>query len=113
MQKYDQSESEVYDDGYLRVEYGSYYVACGGQPIYNLSRLELLLLFRLVRNFERLVTYDELWEAAWGRGTLHNIRHLRVQVSNIRMKLLPYRLNITSMPNVGYRLTKGEDEEVQ
>jgi DNA-binding response OmpR family regulator len=112
MHKNDRSKDEVYDDGYLRVEYATYYVACGGQPIYNLSRVELLLLFTMVRDFQRPVTHEALWEAAWGK-TPPNLRNLRVQVSNLRLKLLPYGLNIISMTSVGYRLIKAEDEEAK
>ena len=89
MRKGDDQENEIYDDGYLRVEYANYYVACGGRPIYNLSRVELLLFFTMVRNFDRLVTHEALWKAAWGNKTPYNVRTLRVQLSNLRLKLLP------------------------
>ncbi len=110
MKKGDDQENEIYDDGYLRVEYANYYVACGGQPIYNLSRVELLLLFAMVRNFERLVTHEALWKTAWGKKTPYNVRTLRTHVSNLRLKLLPYGLNITTMVNVGYRLIRSDGE---
>jgi DNA-binding response OmpR family regulator len=88
MHKDNRSEDEVYDDGYLRVEYASYYVACGGQPIYNLSRVEMLLFFPMVRNFERPVSYEALWTAVWGNAPL-NMHTLRERVSKLRLKLLP------------------------
>jgi DNA-binding response OmpR family regulator len=110
MRQGDDQKNEIYDDGYLRVEYANYYVACGGRPIYNLSRVELLLFFTMVRNFERLVTHEALWKAAWGKKTPYNVRTLRVQLSNLRLKLLPYGLNITTMVNVGYRLIRSNDE---
>ena len=58
------SAEDVYDDGYLRVEHDSYYVSCGGQPIY-LPRVEFLLLSRLSRTINRVVKSDDLWRAAW------------------------------------------------
>jgi DNA-binding response OmpR family regulator len=39
-----------------------------------------------------------------------NVRTLRVQVSNLRLKLLPYGLNITTMVNVGYRIARSDDD---
>jgi len=45
----------VYDDGYLRVEHKNYYVACGGQSL-KLPRTEFLILSRLSRSPERIVT---------------------------------------------------------
>jgi DNA-binding winged helix-turn-helix (wHTH) protein len=66
----------------------------------------------LVRNFERPVPHEALWEAVWGRTPL-TIHTLRVLVSRLRLKLLPYGLNIIPMFRVGYRLIRAADEEAQ
>ena len=108
MPKDNNLEGGIYDDGYLRVEYANYYATCGGHPIYSLARVEILLFFTLVRNFERLVTHEDLWESVWGHTQI-NVRTLRVQVSNLRVKLLPYKLNIISVVGMGYRLIKSDD----
>ena len=94
---------DVYDDGYLRVEHQNYYVACGGQPI-SLPRTEFLLISRLVRSVERVVSVKDLWQSAWGSEKPLNSESMHVYIYRLRNKLLPYNLQIDTMVNVGYRL---------
>ena len=94
---------DIYDDGYLRVEHKSYYVACGGQPI-KLPRTEFLIFSRLARTPERIVTAEELWQYAWGSEKPLNSESLHVFMYRLRGKLAPYSLQIETMINVGYRL---------
>jgi DNA-binding response OmpR family regulator len=95
---------DVYDDGYLRVEHKNYYVACGGQSL-KLPRTEFLILSRLSRSPERIVTAEELWEYAWGSDKPVNMESLHVYIYRLRNKLSPHLLQIETMVNVGYRLT--------
>ncbi|MGH9970127.1 MAG: helix-turn-helix domain-containing protein [Pyrinomonadaceae bacterium] len=97
------SVDEVYDDGYLRVEHKNYYVACSGQSL-KLPRTEFLILSRLTRSPERIVTAEELWEHAWGDDKPLNTESLHVYIYRLRNKLMPYNLRIDTMINVGYRL---------
>jgi len=99
----DQSKEDVYDDGYLRVEHANYYLACAGQSIY-LPRTEFLLISRLVRSIERVVSSEDLWRYAWGDGKPLNSESLHVYIYRLRNKLLPYKLQIDTLVNVGYRL---------
>lgn len=94
---------DVYDDGYLRIEHANYYVTCGGQPVY-LPRVEFLLVSRLARSIERVVTSDDLWRAAWGEQKPLNCGSLHVYMHRLRNKLRPYDLQIEVLVNVGYRL---------
>jgi DNA-binding response OmpR family regulator len=103
------SDEDVYDDGYLRVEHENYYLACGGQPVY-LPRVEFLLMSRLTRSIERVVRSEELWRAAWGNRKPLNSASLQVYIHRLRAKLLPHRLHIDTVINVGYRLLKSSDE---
>jgi two-component system alkaline phosphatase synthesis response regulator PhoP len=96
-------ELDVYDDGYLRVEHKSYYVACGGQPI-KLPRTEFLIFSRLARTPDRIVTSEDLWQYAWGAGKPLNPESLHVFMYRLRGKLAPYSVQIETMINVGYRL---------
>ena len=98
-----QVANDVYDDGYLRVEHNNYYVACGGQSL-KLPRTEFLILSRLARSPERIVTAVELWERAWGDAKPVNTESLHVYIYRLRNKLMPYNLRIETMVNVGYRL---------
>lgn len=104
----DIAENDVYDDGYLRVEHNNYYVACKGQAI-SLPRTEFLILSRLIRSPERIVSSVELWRHAWGSTKPLNPESLHVYIYRLRNKLAPYHLRIDTMVNVGYRLTPCEE----
>jgi DNA-binding response OmpR family regulator len=105
--KIEGQEEDVYDDGYLRVEHKSYYVACSGQPI-KLPRTEFLIFSRLARTPERIVTSEDLWQYAWGNGKPLNPESLHVFMYRLRGKLAPYSLQIETMINVGYRLIRSQ-----
>ena len=96
-------DDEVYDDGYLRIEHQNYYLTCEGQPVY-LPRVEFLLISRLSRSIERVVSSEELWRAAWGDDKPLNCGSLHVYIHRLRNKLRPYNLKIDALVNVGYRL---------
>jgi len=98
-----QSTEDVYDDGYLRVEHQNYYLACNGQSI-RLPRTEFLIISRLVRSVERVVSAEDLWQHAWGNEKPVNIESLHVYMHRLRTKLVPYKLQIDTLVNVGYRL---------
>lgn len=97
---------DVFDDGYLRVEHNHYYVACAGQSL-RLPRTEFLILSRLVRSPERTVLSEELWRYAWGTGKPVNKESLHVYLYRLRNKIAPYKFQIETMVNVGYRLVIG------
>src|ERR1700704_6773859 len=98
-----QLADDVYDDGYLRIEHKNYYVACGGESL-KLPRTEFLILSRLARSPERIVTAEELWEYAWGSDKPVNMESLHVYIYRLRNKLNTCRISIDTMVNVGYRL---------
>jgi two-component system alkaline phosphatase synthesis response regulator PhoP len=98
-----QVAADVYDDGYLRVEHKNYYVACGGQSL-KLPRTEFLILSRLARSPERIVTAEELWAHAWGSDKPVNMESLHVYIYRLRNKLAASKISIDTMVNVGYRL---------
>ena len=96
-------EEDVYDNGLLRVEHKNYYASFAGESI-KLPRTEFLILSRLARTPERIVTSEELWVYAWGPGKPLNSESLHVYIYRLRNKLLPHQLRIDTMVNVGYRL---------
>ena len=104
-----QPAQDVYDDGYLRVEHENYYLACGGDPL-NLPRVEFLLMSRLARTIDRVVRSEELWRAAWENTKPLNSASLQVYIHRLRTKLAPYRLQIDTVVNVGYRLISPQRE---
>ena len=99
--------AEVYDDGCLRVEYDNYFVACKGHCL-DLKRTEFLLVSRLTRNIERVVTFQALWEHAWPPAKALNLASLHVYMYKVRRKIAGCGLRIDNMINVGYSLGHGE-----
>lgn len=97
------SADDVYDDGYLRVEHRNYYLACDRQSIF-LPRTEFLIISRLVRSIERVVSAEELWRSAWGEEKPFNSESLHVYIYRLRNKLMPHNLQVDTVVNVGYRL---------
>jgi DNA-binding response OmpR family regulator len=95
--------SEIYDDGYLRIEHENYYVSCAGQSL-KLPRTEFLIISRLARSAGRIVTAEELWQKAWGDAKPLNSESLHVYIYRLRNKLAPFKIEIETMVNVGYRL---------
>src|SRR5262249_4413014 len=100
------SESDVYDDGYLRIEHNRFYLTCAGKPLYHLTRKEFLILSRLGRGAGRPVTKEEVWNHAWGKGAAYNYNTLRVHVASLRRKLSSFELDIVAVVHVGYRLVR-------
>ena len=98
-------DDDVYDDGYLRIEHQNYYLTCDGEPVY-LPRVEFLLISRLSRSVERVVTAEDLWCAAWGDDKPLNCGSLHVYIHRLRNSLRPYNLRIDALVNVGYRLVR-------
>jgi DNA-binding response OmpR family regulator len=89
------------------VEYGNYFIACKGNYL-DLTKKEFLLVFRLARNIERVVTFQDLWEHAWPADKPLNRQSLHVYMCNVRRKLAEFGLRIENMINVGYSLAHGE-----
>lgn len=96
-------EANVYDDGYLRVEHDSYYVACGGKRV-SLPLKEFLVFSRLARNADRVVPSEEIWRSAWGDSPFNSLS-LRVHIHRLRRTFQPFGLRIESMVGVGYCLS--------
>src|SRR5215475_15176824 len=108
-QEFTDHGGDVYDDGYLRVEHRSFYVSCGGQPLWRLSRREFLILSRLARASGRPVTKEQIWSFVWGDTTAFNASNFRVHIANLRRKLAPFGLDIVAMVRVGYRLERSAE----
>lgn len=97
-----EQSSDVYDDGYLRVEHRNYYISCGGVSL-KLPRTEFLVVSRLAQSVNRIVTAEELWASGWGNKRL-NPESLHVHIYRLRNKLMPFGISIETMVNVGYKL---------
>lgn len=101
------TNENIYDDGYLRVEHDNYYVSLDGKSL-KLPRKEFLIMSRLARNPERIVASEEIWQHAWGQRGPFNAESLHVHIYRLRRRLEPFGLYIETMVNVGYRLVTDE-----
>jgi len=99
------ADSDVYDDGYLRVEHANYYVGCNDHSL-KLPLKEFLIISRLVRNIERLVLSEEIWRYAWGAESAFNAQSLHVHIYRLRQRLAPFNLYIETKVSVGYCLKR-------
>ena len=99
----DDPATNVYDDGYLRIEHDSYYVACGGERV-SLPLKEFLIFSRLARNPDRIVPSEEIWRYAWGDSDFNSLS-LRVHIHRLRRTFHPFGVRIESMVGVGYSLS--------
>jgi len=100
-----QLDNDLYDDGYLHIEYNKYYAVCDNRPLYHLTRKELLILFCLARAAGRPVAGLEIWIEVWGEVE-YKIKTLRVYIANLRRKLAPHGLTVTSTTSAEYCLAR-------
>lgn len=94
--------SDVYDDGFLRVEHKNFYATWKGEML-RLTRAEFLIVSRLVRTRERFVSPEELWEVIWGTRKKYNAMSIRVYMYRLRNLFEPFGMEIDNLPSVGYR----------
>jgi DNA-binding response OmpR family regulator len=100
--------NDVYEDGCLRIEHNSYYIACDGRTI-RLARKDFLILSRLARSPERIVSSQDIWRYAWGEAAVFNPRSLHVHIHKIRHLLAPFCVKIETLSHVGYCLKAVSD----
>jgi DNA-binding response OmpR family regulator len=86
--------------------HGSTASYCNRDPgiVYLRRRRPFLILSRLARNPDRIVSTEEFWRYAWGDRKPVNSESLHVYVYRLRRKLAPFGPRIDTMVNVGYRL---------
>lgn len=82
LKRYGKSEKQQYSDGWLEVDFDARQVIAGGELV-KLTSLEFKLLSYLIRNENRVISKQELFEEVWedkvtGDGTLNvHIRKIR------------------------------------
>lgn len=82
-----QEENEVFEDGFLRVDFAGARVWAGGEEC-MLTPTELRLLHFFLKNQGHLLTYDVLLEKLWdSRGQYVDKHALAVNVNRLRSKL--------------------------
>ena len=82
LKRYGQSKAQEYSDGWLTVDFYARRVLVNGSPV-KLTSLEFSLLSYLIKNENRVISKQELFENVWGDkftgdGTLNvHIRKIR------------------------------------
>ena len=100
---YEETVSEIYDDGQLRVDYGAYAVVCAGAEV-KLTRKELALLAIFTRNQGRVIPRERLLDEVWGLAYYGEARTLDVHISGLRKKLGDCGTRIETVIGIGYRM---------
>jgi DNA-binding winged helix-turn-helix (wHTH) protein len=95
--------SEIYDDGFLRVEHSNYHVTCGSELV-KLGRTEFLIISLLAQNANRFTKGSDIWNYVWQGEKSYNQESLKVSIYNLRRHFLPFGITIETMAKVGYKL---------
>jgi DNA-binding response OmpR family regulator len=82
----EQQQSEVYDDGSVRVNFGAHEVAVGGVPV-ELTATEYRLLSALVRHRGQVLSPVKLLELAWSDPFGIGPDRVKYSVMRLRRKL--------------------------
>jgi DNA-binding response OmpR family regulator len=99
----------TYRFGDCEVDFDRGEVRRGGVPI-NLSALEFRILAAFVRHRGRVLSRDQLIDAAWGPQTIVTDRVVDTHILNLRKKIEPVPSNpryIRSVRGMGYRFEGG------
>lgn len=83
-------------------------VAVGGASV-RLTRTEFDILATLMRNLDRVVTYDTLLDEVWGPEYVGDTQALRTHVSHLRGKIEPcgdVPRHILTEPGIGFRFVE-------
>lgn len=95
--------SEIYDDGFLRIEHRNYYVTCQ-QKIIKLGRTEFLIISILSQNANRILKGKDIWDYVWKKKKPFNQESLKVTIYHLRRCFAPFGIKIETMTRVGYKL---------
>ena len=97
--------SDAYQFGDYEIDFDRGEVRCCGKPVY-LSALEFRLLEAFVHKRGRIMSRDQLIDAAWGPSVIVTERVVDTHIVNLRKKIEPSPENpqyIISVRGMGYR----------
>jgi two-component system KDP operon response regulator KdpE len=98
----------AYDNGYLRLDQETRQVEVRARPV-DLTNTEYRLLVYLYRNAGRVVNYEQILAAVWGREYRDQTSYVHNYVSRLRQKLEPDPKNpeyLLTEHAVGYKFRK-------
>jgi len=102
-------ESPLFDDGFLRIDPGTFSVNYRGREV-RMTRKEFALLSELARNSGRVLTREVLLDRVWGVSYYGDSRTLDVHIRRLRQKLGDPFV-IETVTGIGYRLVGGGKSE--
>lgn len=97
-----------YSDGYLTIDLEKRRVLVNGKPV-RLSRTEYKLLAYLLKNANRVLTFQQILAHVWGEEYHGSTDYVHVYISHLRRKLETDPANpiyIRTEHGVGYRFEK-------
>lgn len=103
-----EEEDVTYSDDYLFVDAERAEVRCDGEII-DLTPTEQKLLFFLVRNRGRLLSFEQILEEVWGLGYTEEKGYVRLYVWRVRQKIEPEPSKpsyIQTEHGMGYRFAR-------
>lgn len=102
-------DEDVFEAGALRLERSSRTVSVDGRPV-RLTPTEYALLAVFAQYAGRVLTHAQIIQQVWGTE-LNEMNALRVHVAQLRKKIRgPGSPEIETVPGVGYRLVRAEDQ---
>lgn len=104
------NNSEVFDNGILRVEHNYFYISCN-RRILSLGRAEFLIISILTRHWNRFISSQDIWKYIWNENKPFNQESLKVIICSLRRRLKPSGIFIESKTKIGYRLVLTEYPE--
>ena len=105
-----QTESSVFENGKLKIDYASGCAYLDGQEL-HLTPIEYKLLCLLSHNLGKVLTHTYITQNIWGRSWDNYIASLRVFMATLRKKLEPTPDSpeyIQTHIGIGYRMLKVE-----
>ena len=94
---------QFYDDGFLRIEYTNYFLACGNRTV-KLNKIDFLIVSTLAKNIGLYVLPEIIWQNLGNKQKPLNFESLKVRICHLRRQLTPYEIQIEYRLNSGYRL---------
>ena len=102
------SESSLYTNGKLSIDYSAGVAALDGEEL-KLTSMEYKLLCLLARNTGKVLTHTYITQNIWGRNWDNDIASLRVFMTTLRKKIEPNPDSakyIQTHIGIGYRMLK-------
>lgn len=105
-----QAQQAVYENGTLRIDYGSNCVYLAGEEL-RLTSMEYKLLCLMAQNTGKVLTHKYILQNVWGNSLESDIGSLRVFMTTLRKKLEKAPSSpqyIQTHIGIGYRMLKVE-----